>query len=143
MVHTVLLRLERDFILSGAHLLLYKFLLAPTLANYDALLAGVVAAKAANATVGGIRYLMTLADGTTLIDTSTKTANTFQNFKDKIVNETHFTRLAIATALLSASGIGEETKFSSSTNLNETYYATRVGRTPYDAMGVLRISITE
>ena len=143
MVNPVLLRLERDFTLSGGHLLLYKFLLAPTAATYDALLAGVAAAKAANATVGGIRYLMTLADGTTIIDTSTKTANTWQNFKDKIVNENHFTRLAIATALLSTSGIGEETKFSSSTNLHETYYATRIGPTSYDAMGAIRISITE
>ena len=142
MTHPTLLTLDRDFKLRGGFTLMHSFYLSPSQASYDAVLAVVQASKVANSAVTGVRYLITLADGTVVADTS-KTNNSYQNFLDKTINETHFTRIAIATSLLSVSGLGDEEKFSSSTRQNEIYHAVRVGKTPNNALGVMRYSFRE
>ena len=142
MAHPTLLNLDTDFKLRGGFTLMHSFFLNPSQTSYDALLAVVQASKLANSSVSGIRYLMTLADGTTVADTS-KSNNSYQNFLDKVINESHFSRIAIATSLLSVSGLGDEEKFSSSTRQNEIYHAVRVGKTPNNALGVMRYSFKE
>ena len=143
MVNPTLDKLDNDARASGIPTLLHNFFNAQDEPTYLALLTGISGAKTANSSIGGIRYLVFLADGTTVIDTSTKTANTFKNFTDKVVNEGHGTRLAISTSLLSSSGTGEEVKYSTSTRQFERYYSVRHGRSAYDAMGGIRYSFKE
>jgi len=142
-VNPILDRLDNDARERGIPTLLHNFFNVQDDTTYNALLTGIIAAKNANKSISGIRYLVFLADGTTAIDTGTKTANTPENFKDKVVNESHGTRLAISTSLLSSAGTGEEVKWSTSTGQFERYYSVRHGRSAYDAMGGIRYSFKE
>ena len=90
--------------------------------------------------VNNTRILVTLPDGTTMFDTSKNNNNSFQNAKDKAINENHNSRLAIMVAGLGQSGVGMEKKFSTSTRLNEQYLAHRIGKTQQDAIGCIRWS---
>jgi hypothetical protein len=92
-------------------------------ASYAKLLA---AANTAKAGIVNGRILVTLPDGTVIVDTS-KTNNTYQNYKDKKINENHNSRIAILDAQLYECGQGVETKFSSTDNVTETYVALRLG----------------
>ena len=97
----------------------------------------------ANGVVTGIRLIICEADGTVIYDSSKVNLNTFQNFKDKKINENHNSRLAIIRALLSASGRGYEVKRSTTTsNSTEYYVASRLGFSSENAVGTVRISHT-
>lgn len=91
-------------------------------------------------THSGLRILITLADGTVLMDTSKGSNNTFSNFDNKAINENHNTRSAMLQALLSKSGEGFEEKLSSSTNQTETYQAVRTGATAQKPNFLIRFS---
>ena len=90
----------------------------------------------------GVRVLITLSDGQVAIDTSKGDAgNTFAKFQGKTINENHNSRLSILTALLSNAGTGYEQKYSSSEQKFEIYSAQRMGATPSNALGVVRVSV--
>ena len=77
------------------------------------------------------RVLITLPDGTVVVDTSKPDdptnltpavqANSFQHFKNKTVNENHNTRTSIFDAQLWPCGLGVERKFSTTDNVSEIY----------------------
>jgi hypothetical protein len=83
------------------------------------------------------RVLITLPDGTVVVDTSKPDdpsnstpnvqANSFQHFKNKTVNENHNTRISILDAQLWPCGLGVERKFSTTDNVSEIYLAERLG----------------
>ena len=98
------------------------------------------------------RVLITLPDGTVVVDTSKPDdpdnstpdvqANSFQHFKNKTVNENHNTRISILNAQLWPCGLGVERKFSTTDNVFEIYLAKRLG--PYlNNEGTARLSIKQ
>jgi hypothetical protein len=91
------------------------------------------------------RVLITLPDGTVVVDTSKPDnlpdvqANSFDHFKKKTVNENHNTRISILDAQLWPCGLGVERKFSTTDNVSEIYLAERLG--PYlNNEGTARLS---
>lgn len=84
------------------------------------------------------RMVITLPDGTVVVDTS-KDNNTYDNFKAKLINENHNSRVAIFSAQQYPCGRGLETKFSTSDGTNESYVALRLG-VHLDSEGTARIS---
>lgn len=85
------------------------------------------------------RVVITLADGTVVIDTAKGAANTFANYDAKKINENHNTRVAILDAQLYDCGVGLETKTSSTTDVKEVYLAKRLGKY-LDSAGTVRLS---
>jgi len=91
----------------------------------------------ANSIVGssttGLRLVITVPDGTVLVDTSRNDGpgdprnNLYQNYLNKTINENHNSRVAIFTAQLYPCGIGVETKKSTTTGKDEDYVAVRLG----------------
>jgi hypothetical protein len=104
-----------------------------------------LASLPAGAGVSSPRILVTLADGTTIFDSSRganpNSANTPANAAAKAINENHMSRLAIAAAMLGQSGVGMEKKYSTSTQKFEQYLAHRLGRSQQDAIGCIRWSL--
>lgn len=95
---------------------------------------------AAAVSPGTGRVVITLPDGTVVIDTSKdNAANTLANFQAKKINENHNTRVAILDAQIYDCGVGVETKLSSSTGGVEEYVAKRLGAYLKSA-GTARIS---
>lgn len=94
--------------------------------------------------VSAPRILVTLADGTTVFDTtrSGNQANTPANATNKNINENHMSRLAIASAMLGQSGVGMEKKYSTSSQNFEQYLAHRLGRSQQDSLGCIRWSFS-
>jgi hypothetical protein len=118
-----------------------NYMYDPSGNTYELMLTAIVSAKN-KFTAPGVtrtRILVTLADGTVVLDTS-RNNNSHANALAKAINENHNSRLAIMVAGLGQSGIGMEKKYSSSTRLNEQYLAHRVGRTQQDAIGCIRWS---
>ena len=96
----------------------------------------------ANATatlIANGRVVVTLPDGTVVVDTSKGANNTYTNFIDKAINENHNTRVAILDAQIYDCGVGLETKTSSSTGVQEVYLAKRLGAY-LDSAGTVRLS---
>jgi len=96
----------------------------------------------ANATatlIANGRIVVTLPDGTVVVDTSKGANNTYANFIDKAINENHNTRVAILDAQIYDCGVGLETKTSSSTGVQEVYLAKRLGAY-LDSAGTVRLS---
>ncbi|MCC8995926.1 MAG: hypothetical protein LM517_02440 [Nitrosomonas sp.] len=96
----------------------------------------------ATATAGLIangRVVITLPDGTVVIDTAKGAANTFANFDAKKINENHNTRISILDAQLYDCGVGLETKTSTTTDVKEVYLAKRLGKY-LDSAGTVRLS---
>lgn len=89
-----------------------------------------------------VRFLITKHDGSVYMDTSKMGLNTFQNAKDKRINENHMSRYSIQQARDNISGFSMEENLSTSTNKIEKYYSFRIGPTPYDSIGIVRISIS-
>jgi hypothetical protein len=85
------------------------------------------------------RILVALADGNVLYDSS-KTNNTYANFLTKSINENHASRKSFQQAIHSKDGIGYETKWSSSTQTVDTYYAIRYGFSSTGILGVVIFS---
>jgi hypothetical protein len=93
---------------------------------------------AANPTIRNGRVLVTLPDGTVMIDTG-RSNNSFANFQAKAINENHHSRVAIFAAQQYPCGVALERKFSTSTGVTETYVTFRLG-THLDSDGTVRIS---
>ena len=96
----------------------------------------------ANATatlIANGRVVVTLPDGTVVVDTSKGANNTYANFIDKAINENHNTRVAILDAQIYDCGVGLETKTSTSTGVAEIYLAKRLG-VYLDSAGTVRLS---
>ncbi|HRB97086.1 MAG TPA: hypothetical protein PKY67_05165 [Nitrosomonas sp.] len=96
----------------------------------------------ANATatlIANGRVVVTLPDGTVVVDTSKGANNTYANFIDKAINENHNTRVAILDAQIYDCGVGLESKTSSSTGVQEVYLAKRLGAY-LDSVGTVRLS---
>lgn len=87
------------------------------------------------------RLLITMADGTVVLDTGKGEKNTLANATGKKINENHMSRHAVHEARTSEEGIGRERKLSTSTGQYETSRAQRLGPSPQDAMGIVRISV--
>ena len=90
--------------------------------------------------LAGLRVLVTLSDGRVAYDTSKGANNTFANYQANTINENHNTRVAIMVALLGNSGVGNETKFSTSTGIKEAYNAIRMGLSTPEPLGCTRVS---
>ena len=87
------------------------------------------------------RLLITMADGTVVVDTGKGENNTFEKMKSKLINENHMSRFAVQEARDSEEGIGREKKLSTSTGQYETYRAQRLGPSAQDSMGIVRFSV--
>ena len=94
------------------------------------------------------RLLITLPDGTVVIDTARNDGagdpknNYYPNFVNKTINENHNSRAAIVSAQLWPCGLGVETKTSTTTGEVESYAARRLG--PHlDSQGTARLSVKE
>jgi len=95
------------------------------------------------------RVLVTVPDGTVVLDTAkpddptdatpNDLANSYQHFKNKKVNENHNSRVAILDAQEWPCGVGLESKFSTSDNQREIYVAVRLG-SHLDSNGTARLS---
>ena len=113
--------------------------------SYEALLASANTLAASLATG---RVVVTLPDGTVVIDTARDDntadprSNSYAHFQAKTINENHNSRLAILGAQQFACGIAVESKLSSSTGLTESYVAIRVGE-HLDSLGTIRMSIVQ
>jgi len=112
--------------------------------HYDRWLAGIMSWRDTVGIAGvkgpECRVLVTISDGTVGLDTS-KSNNTYANYKAKTINENHNTRAAIMQSLLSNNGKGLEKKISSSNRRFEAYLSTRYGPTTERAYGVVRVSL--
>jgi hypothetical protein len=86
------------------------------------------------------RILATLSDGTVWYDSSKGDMNTYANFKSKSINENHASRYSIRQAMDSYEGVGWESKYSTSNNNFENYYAVRGGDSPQEIQYVIRLS---
>jgi len=111
-------------------------------ATYQALLT--LANAIANTTPNG-RIVVTLPDGTVVLDTARNDGpgnprnNTYENFRNKSINENHNSRIAILSAQQFPCGVGVETKTSTSTGQVENYVALRLGAN-LDSEGTARFS---
>ena len=88
-----------------------------------------------------LRMVVTEPDGTVIIDTYKKTLNTFCNWKNKLINENHNSRMSIKNAQYFTGGVGYEKKVSSTIDpyLSEYGVAIRAGN-KYDNYGTFRLS---
>jgi hypothetical protein len=86
------------------------------------------------------RILATLPDGTVWYDSSKGNQNTFANYKLKNIDENHASRYSIRQAMDSYEGTGWETKYSTTNNTYEDYYAVRGGPSPQEIGYVIRLS---
>jgi hypothetical protein len=120
--------------------------------KWDTMYAGIKAFVLANVSplYPSLRVVVTLSDGQVVLDTSKDTvvvngstvpANSFARFQSKSINENHNSRVAILTALLSNAGTGYEEKYSTTELKFETYHAQRMGASPSNALGVVRVSV--
>lgn len=114
---------------------------APVLATADAL---VISANAALASTSA-RVVVTLPDGTVVIDTSK--VNTFVNYETGfgllptfVLGQNHNTRVAISTAQAWPNGVGLERKYSTTVLVNQIYVAVRLGAL-FNNVGTVRLSV--
>lgn len=113
--------------------------------SYQALLN---TANALAASLATARVVVTLPDGTVVLDTARDDntadpkSNAYQHFLDKTINENHNSRLAILGAQEYACGVGLESKLSTTTGLTESYVAIRVGA-QLDSLGTVRMSVVQ
>jgi len=120
-----------------------------------------LASNGASYADNGFKFLLTLDDGTVIVDTSktgnvttTKTVgsvatgstvaiNSAASYGSKLVNENHNSRPEVLNAVLSASGVGTSRRYSSSSGSAFAYYAVRLGTSSQSNMGTLRIAAQE
>lgn len=125
----------------------YDFLDASTDSDLWGIMAGLINSWVTSNPLqaNNLRIVITLSDGTVAYDTSkTDTGNnTYAKYTTKTINENHNSRVAILQALLGSSGVGFETKYSTSSTQMTNYFAQRVGPSVADSMGVIRVSVLE
>jgi hypothetical protein len=89
------------------------------------------------------RVLVTVPDGTVVVDTRSQSrGSTYNDFLAKAVNENHNSRIAIVSAQLFPCGAGIESKLSTSSGTRETYFAARLGA-HLNSAGTARISLVQ
>jgi hypothetical protein len=121
----------------------FTFLDGDSTSNWESMHDAINGWKTANTLSAlDLRSVITLSDGTVAYDSS-KSNNSHANYTAKNINENHNSRVAILQALLGNSGVGFETKYSTSTNKMSYYLAQRVGNSNSDTMGVIRISVSQ
>jgi len=116
-------------------------------ATYAAFLAK---ARIIAASIATGRVVVTLPDGTVVLDTSKpddannalESGNSYQHFQSKTVNENHNSRIAILAAQQYPCGAGLERKLSSTTGVTESYLAMRLGAY-LDSYGTARLSVEQ
>ena len=116
-------------------------------ASYAVLLAR---ARALVARIENSRLVITLPDGTVVLDTARRDdptnvleeGNSYMHFVEKTVNENHNSRVAIMAAQWYPCGVAVERKLSTTTNQTESYVALRLGR-HLDSAGTARLSIVQ
>lgn len=87
-----------------------------------------------------LRLVITEQDGTVVLDTAKDSSvNTRANWKAKLINENHNSRLAILNTQLCPEGTGYETKLSSTVNKVQSYVAIRAGKFT-NSSGTFRLS---
>ena len=133
--------------------------LTPNISNLTTLLNGVVDQSsyatllaAARTVAAGIdparrgRLVVTLPDGTVVLDTfrsdgdTPANSNSFAHFQAKSINENLNTRVAMAAAQGYPCGIGIETKLSTTTSAFESQFAVRLG-SHLSSRGTARLSM--
>lgn len=92
--------------------------------TYNALLA---AANVLASKITDGRVVITLPDGTVVIDTFQGATNTYANYQAKSINENHGSRIAIHHSLSHQNGVGWERKLSTTTETVQNYVAVRLG----------------
>ena len=110
--------------------------------TYESLL---TAARTVAGMITNGRLVITLPDGTVVVDTARNDdptnilpqGNSYQHFIEKTVNENHNSRIAIFSAQQYPCGVGIESKFSTTTGNHESYVALRLG-THLDSEGTVR-----
>lgn len=93
---------------------------------YDDFLGKIVSIYGTTLGTQSPRIVLTESDGTVVIDTS-KTSNSYGNWKSKQINENHNSRVAFMATQMFPCGVGYETKYSTSTQTNQAYVAIRLG----------------
>ena len=100
---------------------------------------------AANGTLSSGRVVVTLPDGTVVLDTNrddntgAANSNSYAHFQAKTINENHNSRVAFLAPQLFECGVAVETKTSTSTGDVENYVGFRLGA-HLDSKGTVRIS---
>jgi hypothetical protein len=115
--------------------------------SYEALLK---AARSIAQSIPNGRLLITLPDGTVVLDTANtddptdglESGNSYGHFQSKTVNENHNSRVAIFAAQLYPCGLGVESKLSTTTDEVESYVAARLG-THLSSSGTARLSVAQ
>jgi len=113
-------------------------------AEYATVLAKCDAVRAQFAVIYGptARVLYMEPDGTVILDTSKGALNTFANYKAKIINENHNTRVSIISAQLFTSGVGAEIRFSSTIQAVQPACGKIQTGTQFNNQGTIRVSYT-
>jgi hypothetical protein len=88
------------------------------------------------------RVVVTLPDGTVVVDTYQGASNTWSNYQDKSINENHNTRVAIFRSQYEQCGVGHERKLSSTTWVMQKSVAIRLGEY-LNSAGSIRISVDD
>jgi hypothetical protein len=120
--------------------------------RYNELARGVKRAmeKLATGDNSSFRILMTVPDGTVVIDTAKGSfngkvyelgENTWANFKAKTINENHHTRPEFLISILGETGIGAVERYSTSINTYEHLQVTRFGASPQRPYGFVRVGL--
>ena len=129
------------------------FLSSPSEINYDKMKAAIdcvfVDQNVGSSLAAGLRYLLTTSDGRVAYDSGVRSdtllndKNKWSNYKDNPTNiaENHSSRPEIMQSLLSSSGIGITTRYSSTSTSLTYYLATRLGPGPVSPEGVFRLSL--
>jgi hypothetical protein len=109
-------------------------------------------AKKVSASILTGRLVVTLPDGTVVVDTAkpldatnltpTVYANSYQHFSNKKVNENHNSRIAILDSQDHVCGVGVETKVSTTDKTRESYVAIRLGA-HLNNSGTARLSVKQ
>lgn len=110
--------------------------------EYAAVLAKCEAVRLQFAAIYGpsARVLYMEPDGTVIVDTSKGALNTFANYKAKVINENHNSRVSIISAQLFTSGVGAEIRFSSTVQVNQAACAKIQTGTQFNNQGTIRVS---
>jgi hypothetical protein len=88
------------------------------------------------------RVVCTIPDGTVWFDSSKGSKNTWENFQAKSINENHNTRAPFMSVLLKNDRTSFETKYSSSTKVNEYRLTYRFGVNKSYPLGVIGYSFS-
>jgi hypothetical protein len=102
--------------------------------------------KVGDASIAGIRYLLTASDGRVIYDSKHRddvTKHTWSNYKNSptTIAENHSSRPEIMQAFLSSSGTGIAKRYSSTEAALTYYIATRLGSGPDSPDGIFRLSL--